>query len=181
MWEKKTFLSIEIEVKMFTPRRGCKRELCYLHFLSIFFSASVYDDIIKLTIEHLTFTLAHWNSSWCFLANRKINIHSCIQRTWLLLCEFHTILLFFLVSVESRGWKAKLFFFCHSELYSALLHPSPPPLSNIILFTSFIFNWSRCRALLKSFTFSNAAKRQLRHMAVSAIFLAALKSTNFSR
>lgn len=78
---------------------------------------SVYDDIIKLTMEHLTFTLVAWEIPQCSLANRKINIHSCIQRTWLLLCEFYTIFCFFF-PWDLRGWKDKLFFFYHSEVFS---------------------------------------------------------------
>lgn len=102
---------------------------------TISFHFSVYDDIIKLTIEHLTFTLVHWEFSWCSLANRKINIHSCIQRTWLLLCEFYTFFSFSF-SVDPRGWKEKLFFLCHSKVLRVFF------LGNIVLCSSFIFNWS---------------------------------------
>lgn len=71
--------------------------------INFFLLLSVYDDIIKLTIEHLTFTLVHWEFSWCSLANRKINIHSCIQRTWLLLCEFYTFFLLFFRWIQEGG------------------------------------------------------------------------------
>lgn len=90
--EKNTKLSRCENILALSETVATTTTLRYLHFLSIFFlSASVYDDIIKLTIEHLTFTLVPWES----LANRKINIHSCIQRTWLLLCEFYTFFCIF--------------------------------------------------------------------------------------
>lgn len=67
----------------------CIRQAIYI-FSPHLLPFSVYDDIIKLTIEHLTSTLVHRDSLHDILrANRKINIHSCIQRTWLLLCGFH--------------------------------------------------------------------------------------------
>lgn len=91
---------------------GCKRFGRYLHFPSMYlfsFSVSIQDDIIKLTIEHLTFTLIQWNCSWCSLANRKINIHSCIQRTWLLLCEFYTIFLLYFFGGFKRVEKKTIF------------------------------------------------------------------------
>lgn len=102
--------------------------------INFFLSASVYDDIIKLTIEHLTFTLVHWKFPWCSLANRKINIHSCIQRTWLLLCEFYTIFSLSSSWIQEGGRK--------NYFSSAIAKFCASSFGNIVLCSSFIFNWS---------------------------------------
>lgn len=70
-------------------------------FLFNSLSVSVCDDIIKLTMAHLTFTLS-LPLKTCS-SNRKINIHSYIRRTCLLLCGFYR----FLVACKSKLFSPK--------------------------------------------------------------------------
>lgn len=111
---------------------------CYLHFPSISFplsplTVSAYDDIIKLTIEHLTFTLVRRDFPRRSPANRKINIHSCIQRTWLLLCGYYP----FFRWIQEGGEVKTIFLLPLQKRLSLFLSSS-----STALWTSFIFNWS---------------------------------------
>lgn len=64
-----------------------------------------YDDIIKLNTEHLTcHPSSFWRCHHTTKANRNINIHSCIQWTWMLLHEVNNFnsFYFFLYSANKN-------------------------------------------------------------------------------